>query len=68
MPRSRKPHPARITATIHPVHTRHVLDALNPSMRRLALEMAGGDHTRIHILRPGAFEVINPATRPEATP
>ena len=32
-------------------------------MRDLALKMAGGDWTRIRVIRRGAFEILDPGAR-----
>ena len=46
-----------------PISTRHVLEDLTPALRPVALEMAGGDWTRIRILSRGSFEIVAPESR-----
>lgn len=60
MPNARKSVTDRHRAA--PVAVRHVLPDLSPRMRRLALLMAGGDPSKVHVIRPGHFEVIDPVT------
>ena len=64
MPRNRTPHIAAEKRKPAPIHVRNVLDGLSPRLRTLALSMAGGDPKRVKILRPGAFEILDPETAP----
>ena len=44
-----------------------MLDGLSPTMRALALEMAGKrGAAAVRVIRPGAFEIVDPAAVPGA--
>lgn len=64
MARSSAPHTRLKPPRPSPVHVRPILPGLSPTLRRLALQMAGGDPDRVKVLRPGAFEIIDPVTIP----
>lgn len=49
-----------------PVHTRNILDDLATGLHDRAREMApNGDLTKIRVVHPGRFEVVNPRVIPE---